>query len=233
MGNPGIQSSNESKSSFVYKTYKFIIELLVAGATIALAIYAMVSANVANKALDLQAHTEAVQHQDTLAILDQQSSTEQIQHGDTLASLKQNESAQEIQFRAYLSITSDIVGPNNLTSDSNGGYQLNYTIKNDGITPANNLHATILLILPTRHLTVNLLNNGLSAIGPGEPVNEHDLLPNGTLNAVPLGGEDYLEINIQYTDYKGNKHSSILDGQFQRTSQGIITQLFTIRSRYQ
>jgi hypothetical protein len=182
---------------------------IIAIATLALAIFTAIATTISIVALILARNTESSQH------------------ADNLAYLAQSQQAEENQLRAYVSITSDALALNNASPSSELPYVINYTLKNDGLTPARNVHITTSLITDSGNPVLGYNNS--SFISPGESVYEADALPTSTLLATS-NTDNYLQISVQFLDFNNQSHTYIFQMQLEENSHGILSALNTINA---
>lgn len=129
-----------------------------------------------------------------------------VSHHDTELLLNQQKSSAGIQFRAYLGWTESSSG----VTYSNQKYNIPLTLKNYGITPANNITINSYLENSSQQTSTLLSTTGQTlSLEPGSSINLNVSFPStnpNLINELARGKNNFLILEIKYIDFQSEKH---------------------------
>jgi hypothetical protein len=134
--------------------------------------------------------------------------------------------------RAYLSINADTL-TNNFTNDKNQQKELAFSIKNDGVTPAQSSSVMLVPFLNGQPGNSIPIGTPQTFFAPGEALTAYTPLPNEDIGLMRDSSQNYIEIQVQYFDYFGNKHLLIQDLQTHYTDTSTFLNALVIKNEYE
>jgi hypothetical protein len=111
--------------------------------------------------------------------------------------------------RAFLSVVPQKISKNIIRPDLSD-YLIEYDVLNSGITPADQVHITLLFVSNDKVIGT-AINEVYSRIGANRWTNNRDVIDNEWLKLMKFGTNNYLQIVVQYYDYNGKSHKYVME----------------------